>query len=187
MSAQSYIQAVLPLEHAASLLVAASLRQRLQHVATTLLETQACNISCLRQSLLQGLNGGVQHCLNHVNIFLVSAALMKAMTDILPDIIAIAKREPEAEAQAKAAASASVREQKAVTPMPAELRPSNSRADPRPEDRRQDRSRFFMEKGWDGFTDSGIQTKPGDWMCAECSQHNFARNQDCFKCGAPKV
>lgn len=86
-----------------------------------------------------------------------------------------------------AAASALVREQKAITPQPQELRPSNSYGDARPQDRRQDRSRFFMEKGWDGFEKPGVDAKPGDWECAECSQHNFARNTDCYKCGAPKA
>lgn len=90
-----------------------------------------------------------------------------------------------------AEASALVREQKAITPaasMPTDFRPSNARgAPPVAGDRRQDRSRFFMEKGWDGFTDPNTNIKPGDWACAECNQHNFARNRACFKCGAPKM
>jgi len=82
-------------------------------------------------------------------------------------------------------ASALVREQKAITPQPSDFRPSNSQGPS--QDKRQDRSRFFMEKGWDGFEKPGIEVKPGDWVCAECSQHNFARNTDCFKCGASKM
>jgi len=85
----------------------------------------------------------------------------------------------------RADASALVREQKAITPQPQDFRPSNSHG--ASQHKRQDRSRFFMEKGWDGFEQAGIEVKPGDWLCAECSQHNFARNPDCFKCGAPKT
>lgn len=82
-------------------------------------------------------------------------------------------------------ASALVREQKAITPQPSDFRPSNAQGPS--QDKRQDRSRFFMEKGWDGFEKPGIEVKPGDWVCAECSQHNFARNTDCYKCGASKM
>eukprot|EP00931_Biecheleriopsis_adriatica_P107248 TRINITY_DN8159_c0_g1_i1.p1 TRINITY_DN8159_c0_g1~~TRINITY_DN8159_c0_g1_i1.p1 ORF type:complete len:543 (+),score=50.03 TRINITY_DN8159_c0_g1_i1:80-1708(+) len=28
--------------------------------------------------------------------------------------------------------------------------------------------------------------KPGDWNCAECGDHNFAKNESCRRCGAPK-
>merc|ERR1719203_1068802 len=28
--------------------------------------------------------------------------------------------------------------------------------------------------------------KPGDWVCTSCGDHNFARNEACRKCGAPK-
>ena len=65
---------------------------------------------------------------------------MKAMTALLPDIMAAANLQPDPKAQAKADASASVREQKAITPQPnTELRPSNSRRDFNPQDKRQDR------------------------------------------------
>lgn len=86
-------------------------------------------------------------------------------------------------------ASRLVREQKAVTPQPltGEMRPSNAKWDSQKDSKRQDRSRFFMEKGWDGFTDPNINVKPGDWTCSACNQHNFAKNKDCFKCGARKA
>ena len=32
----------------------------------------------------------------------------------------------------------------------------------------------------------GNNFKPGDWNCAECQAHNFARNSQCFRCKAPK-
>ncbi|KAA6425648.1 MAG: hypothetical protein FRX49_04545 [Trebouxia sp. A1-2] len=111
--------------------------------------------------------------------------LITAVAAVLPDIVAAASQEPSPEAQAQADASALVREQKAITPQPSDFRPSNSQGPS--QDKRQDRSRFFMEKGWDGFEKPGIEVKPGDWVCAECSQHNFARNSDCFKCGASKM
>ncbi|KAL3133450.1 hypothetical protein ABBQ38_007313 [Trebouxia sp. C0009 RCD-2024] len=117
-------------------------------------------------------------------------ALMTAMTSLLPDIIEATRREPDPQAVAKAEASALVREQKAITPAaslpPKQLRPSNASRDAPTGDRRQDRSRFFMEKGWEGFTDPNSNIKPGDWTCGACNQHNFARNTECFKCGAPK-
>merc|ERR1740121_2083594 len=28
--------------------------------------------------------------------------------------------------------------------------------------------------------------KPGDWMCTSCGDHNFAKNSQCRRCGAPK-
>ena len=56
------------------------------------------------------------------------------------------------------------------------------------------RSRFFMEKGWDGFEAAPAggdsrndNMRPGDWSCPDCNQHNFARNTECYKCGAPKT
>lgn len=29
--------------------------------------------------------------------------------------------------------------------------------------------------------------EPGDWICAACGDHQFARNQNCRKCGGPKT
>lgn len=29
--------------------------------------------------------------------------------------------------------------------------------------------------------------KPGDWMCAECNNHNYSSRQVCNKCGGPKT
>jgi len=31
-----------------------------------------------------------------------------------------------------------------------------------------------------------VQLPPGDWMCAQCGDHQFMRNETCRKCGAPK-
>merc|ERR1719343_1415123 len=28
--------------------------------------------------------------------------------------------------------------------------------------------------------------KPGDWVCPNCSDHQFAKNEACRKCGTPK-
>jgi len=29
--------------------------------------------------------------------------------------------------------------------------------------------------------------KPGDWICTSCGEHNFAKNKNCRKCGAPSA
>jgi len=33
---------------------------------------------------------------------------------------------------------------------------------------------------------NGRPMRPGDWLCPGCSDHNFARNPQCRKCGTPK-
>jgi len=30
-------------------------------------------------------------------------------------------------------------------------------------------------------------TRPGDWFCEECNEHQFARNRECRDCGAPRL
>ena len=30
------------------------------------------------------------------------------------------------------------------------------------------------------------EQKPGDWICDSCGVNNFARREECFRCGAPK-
>jgi len=37
-----------------------------------------------------------------------------------------------------------------------------------------------------GFGGGPPVGKPGDWMCPNCGDHNFARNMACRKCGTPK-
>merc|ERR1711957_216374 len=37
-----------------------------------------------------------------------------------------------------------------------------------------------------GAAAGGANMKPGDWNCAKCGDHNFAKNVACRKCGAPK-
>lgn len=32
-----------------------------------------------------------------------------------------------------------------------------------------------------------VHSMPGDWQCSNCSDHNFARNSNCRKCGTPKM
>ena len=32
----------------------------------------------------------------------------------------------------------------------------------------------------------GMQGKPGDWMCPQCGNHNYASRAVCGKCSAPK-
>ncbi|KAK9824281.1 hypothetical protein WJX72_009155 [[Myrmecia] bisecta] len=44
---------------------------------------------------------------------------------------------------------------------------------------RRDRS-FRRERG----SDRQDNFRPGDWPCGQCGAHNFARNTECFKCGA---
>eukprot|EP00434_Breviolum_minutum_P001208 symbB.v1.2.001057.t1/scaffold33.1/size517934/9 len=36
------------------------------------------------------------------------------------------------------------------------------------------------------YTPDGRQMRPGDWICENCGDHNFARNQQCRKCGHPR-
>eukprot|EP00434_Breviolum_minutum_P001210 symbB.v1.2.001058.t2/scaffold33.1/size517934/10 len=33
---------------------------------------------------------------------------------------------------------------------------------------------------------NGRPMRPGDWLCPNCGDHNFARNPQCRKCGTPK-
>merc|ERR1719330_1195943 len=33
---------------------------------------------------------------------------------------------------------------------------------------------------------SGVNVKPGDWVCLGCGDHQFAKNATCRKCGTPK-
>lgn len=41
--------------------------------------------------------------------------------------------------------------------------------------------------GGGGGSDRGAPAfKPGDWNCPDCSAHNFASRQACYKCGANK-
>merc|ERR1712076_135756 len=40
-----------------------------------------------------------------------------------------------------------------------------------------------IKKAWQG-TLRAMETKPGDWICPMCSEHNFARNTECRACGA---
>ncbi|CAE8643021.1 unnamed protein product, partial [Polarella glacialis] len=32
----------------------------------------------------------------------------------------------------------------------------------------------------------GPEVRAGDWYCADCDAHNFARRNDCFKCNVPR-
>merc|ERR1719491_2392931 len=41
-----------------------------------------------------------------------------------------------------------------------------------------------MGGGMGGMGGSGM--KEGDWMCASCGDHQFARNVECRKCGAAR-
>merc|ERR1719359_1243313 len=34
---------------------------------------------------------------------------------------------------------------------------------------------------------SGYGMKPGDWICASCGDHQFAKNTECRKCGAART
>ena len=40
--------------------------------------------------------------------------------------------------------------------------------------------------GGKGKTGGGTAMKIGDWMCSKCGDHQFARNEKCRQCGAPK-
>jgi len=40
--------------------------------------------------------------------------------------------------------------------------------------------------GSGGGGGGGRQMRPGDWMCSECGNHNFASREACNKCGVPK-
>jgi len=37
-----------------------------------------------------------------------------------------------------------------------------------------------------GFGGGGGNMKPGDWICANCQDHQYARNETCRRCGAAK-
>mmetsp|Transcript_2242 Transcript_2242/g.4709 ORF Transcript_2242/g.4709 Transcript_2242/m.4709 type:complete len:201 (+) Transcript_2242:55-657(+) len=49
---------------------------------------------------------------------------------------------------------------------------------------RGDRERSRDRGG--GRDEREVNFKEGDWMCDSCGAHNFARREECFKCGAPK-
>ncbi|CAE6945473.1 RANBP2 [Symbiodinium natans] len=37
-----------------------------------------------------------------------------------------------------------------------------------------------------GLSSSGLQMRPGDWICTACGDHVFAKNTSCRKCGTPR-
>jgi len=44
---------------------------------------------------------------------------------------------------------------------------------------------FECNTGQGGGKSSGKPMMPGDWTCPGCNDHQFARNQECRKCGTP--
>ncbi|KAK9822863.1 hypothetical protein WJX81_005882 [Elliptochloris bilobata] len=109
----------------------------------------------------------------------VQEEIMKAVSAIIPDMLALLDKEPDEVALALAEAAQSKRDAEG-TGVVSDGRAHDDWREPRARGRDNERRARAPRDSMENTM------KPGDWSCPDCASHNFARRMECFRCGAPR-